>query len=128
VEGLVVQVVVVLEAQVEQVEHLDPQEMLEVLEVQVLWRKPSPVCQEMITQSLVKYQRPHSSVMDKWMVVIMLTQKQNAKHSTFVPMMEMEDLLNTVSCVLMEQCSNSSTLYATGGLMWIVLLRNSSIQ
>jgi len=107
---------------------LDQQGMMEVLVVQDLWRKPSLVCQEMITQYLVKYQRPLSSVTDKWMVVIMLTQKQSAKHSTFVPMMGMEDLQNTVSYVQMEQCSNSSTLCATGGLMLIVPLRNSSIH
>merc|ERR1712055_1099585 len=56
-----------------------------------------------------------------------LTQKQNAKHSIFVPMMEMEDLQNTVSCVLTEPSSNSSTLCVTGGLMWIVLLLSNSI-
>merc|ERR1719228_506228 len=100
---------------------------MEVLVVQDLWRKPFLVYREMITQYLVKYQRPPSFVTDKWMVVIMLTQKQNAKHSTFVPMMEMEDLQNTAFCVPMELSFNSSTLCVTGGLMWIVLLLNNSI-
>jgi len=73
---------------------LDQQVMLEelvVLVVQDLWRKPSLEYQEMITQSLVMYQRPPSFVMGRWMEVTMLIQKRNVKHSISVPMMEMED-------------------------------------
>ena len=98
VVDLVLEAAVVLEELVEVVEVelavLDQQVMLEelvVLVVQDLWRKPSLEYQEMITQSLVMYQRPPSFVMGRWMEVIMLIQKRNVKHSTSVPMMEMED-------------------------------------
>merc|ERR1719228_1267872 len=76
----------------------------------------------MIIQFLLRSQKHPSYVMVRLMEAIMLTQNQNAKHSTFVPMMEMEALQNTVSCVLMEQFFSNSTLCVTGGLMWIVLL------
>merc|ERR1719228_3182432 len=81
----------------------------------------------MIIQFLLRSQKHPSYVMVRLMEATMLIQKQNAKHSIFVPMMEMEDLQNTVSCVLMEPSSNSSTLCVTGGLMWTVLLLSNSI-
>merc|ERR1712106_1034334 len=55
----------------------------------------------------------------------MLIPKLSAKHSISVPMMEMEDEPSTVSSVLMELSSNSSTLYVTGGSMLTALLLNS---
>merc|ERR1712055_1018381 len=91
------------------------------------WRKPSLEFQEMIILFLLRSQKHPSYVMARLMEATMLTQKQNAKHSTFVLEMEMEDLQNTVSCVLMEHSSNSSILCVTGGLMWTVLLLSNSI-
>merc|ERR1712215_111203 len=92
-----------------------------------LWKKQSPEFQEMIIPFLLMSQKHPSYVMVRLMVGIMLTQKQNVKHSTFVPMMEMEVLQNTAFCVPMELSFNSSTLCVTGGLMWIVLLLSNSI-
>jgi len=85
------------------------------------WKKLSLVYLVMTTQSFLKYLKHHLSVMAWLMEATMLTLKLNVKHSIFVPMMEMGALPNTVSCVPMEPFSNSSTLYVTGGLMWIVL-------
>jgi len=73
---------------------LEQQVMLVALVVLVdqdHWKKPFLVFQEMITQFLVMYQKPHFFVMGKWMEAIMLIRKLNAKHSTFVQMMETED-------------------------------------
>ena len=83
-EEEVVELEVVLEQQVMSAE-------LVVLVVQDHWKKPYLEYQEMITQFLVMYQKPHFFVMDKLMEVIMQTLKLNVKPSTFVPMMEMED-------------------------------------
>jgi len=96
--------------------------------VQDLWRKQSLAYQEMITQSLVMYQRPPSFVMVKLMGVTMPTQRPSVKHSISVQMTEMEDLQNTASSVLMEPCSNSSILFVIGGSMLTVLLQNSFIH
>merc|ERR1719228_3009397 len=60
----------------------------------------------MIIQFLLRSQKHPSYVMARLMEATMLTQKQNVKHSIFVPMMEMEDSQHTVSCVLMEPSSN----------------------
>merc|ERR1719209_2921412 len=101
--------------------------MMQQEEVPDLWKKQF---QEFLVKTilfLLRSQKHPSYVMARLMEVTMLTQKQNAKHSTFVPMMEMEDLQNTVSCVLMEHSSSSSILCVTGGLMWTVLLLSNYI-
>jgi len=87
----------------------------------VPWKKLYLVYLVMTTQSFLRYLKLRLSVMAWLMEATMLTLKLNVKPSIFVPMMEMGALPNTVSCVPMEQFSNSSTLYVTGGLMWIVL-------
>ena len=59
--------------------------------------------------------------------VTTLIQKLNVKHSTFVLLMELEVLPNTVSCVPMELCSTRTTSSVTGGSTLIVqLLRTST--
>jgi len=127
-EGLVVALVQILI-------HLDLVEVAVVVEqvgglelVVDPWRKPSLEFQEMIIQYLLKFQKLPSYVMAKLMEATMLILNQNAKPSTFVPTMEMEDLPNTASCVLMEQFSSNSILFVTGGLMWTVLLLSPCIH
>ena len=61
--------------------------VMQLAEVGDLLRKLFLGSQEMIIQFLLKFQKHHSFVMGKLMVVTMLIQRQNAKHSTFVPMM-----------------------------------------
>merc|ERR1712117_641694 len=53
------------------------------------------------------------------MEVTMLIQKLNAKLSTSVPLMVLEVLLNTVSCVPTEPFSTRTTSSVTGGLTLI---------
>jgi len=123
VEAVDLEEVVVLEAAM----MLDLGEaMVEVLAV-AAWKKPSLVCLEMTTPFLLKYLKPPSSVMAKWMEVTMLILRQSARCFTSVPMMEMEVSPSTASSAPMELSSNSSTLSVNGGSMWTALLPRNSI-
>ena len=65
---------------------------------------------------LLRSLKPLFFVMAKLMEDITQTLKQNARHFTFVPMMELEALPNTASFALMEPSSSSNTLSVIGGL------------
>jgi len=93
----------------------------------VPWKKIFLEYQVMTIQSFLRFLKHLFSVMVWLMGVTMLTQKLSAKHSIFVPMMEMGALPNTASCVPMEQFSSNNILCVIGGLMWIALLLKSSI-
>jgi len=93
----------------------------------VPWKKIFLEYQVMTIQSFLRFLKHLFSVMVWLMEATMLTQKLSAKHSIFVPMMEMGALPNTASCVPMEQLSSNNILCVIGGLMWIVLLLKSSI-
>ena len=61
--------------------------------------------------------------------VTTLIQKLTVNHFMFVPTLEMETWPSTVSSVLMEPCSISSTSSVTGGSMWTVqLLKTSTVS
>jgi len=94
--------------------------LMQQVEMRGLWKKLFLESLGMIIQFLLKFQKHLSSVMDRRMEVIMLTQKQNARFSTFVPMMEMKAVQNTAFSVQMELCSTSNILYVIGGLMLTV--------
>ena len=94
--------------------------LMQQVEMRGLWKKLFLESLGMIIQFLLKFQKHLSSVTDRLMVVIMLTQKQSARSSTFVPMMEMKAVQSTVFSVQMELCSTSSILYVIGGLMLTV--------
>merc|ERR1719483_460150 len=57
-----------------------------------------------------------------WMVDIMQTLRQSARHFTSALVMAQEAWLSTASSVPMELCSTSNTLSVTGGSMWTVPL------
>ena len=109
-----------------QVEHLVEQGVLEevqvmmeplmLVELEDLLKKQSLVFLEMTTPYLLRFQKHLFFVMAKWMEDITQTLKQNARHSTFVPMMELEDSQNIAFFALMEPSSISNTLSVIGGL------------
>ena len=65
--------------------------VMQLAEVGDLLRKLFLGSQEMIIQFLLKFQKHHSFVMGKLMVVTMLIQKLNARYSIYVEVLEMED-------------------------------------
>jgi len=101
--------------------------MIQLEEVVVLLRKQFQVFLVMITLSLLRYQKPLSSVTVKWMEDIMLTQRLSAKLSIFVPTMGMVVSPSTASSVPMEPFSSSSILSVTGGSMLTALLQSNFI-
>ena len=97
------------------------------IQLWLLWLQTFPESQEKTTQSMPRFQRLLSAVKVKLMEVTTLIQRLNVKHSTFVLLMELEVLPNTVSCVPMELCSTRTTSSVTGGSTLIVqLLRTST--
>merc|ERR1712117_384858 len=71
---------------------------------------------EKITQSMPRFQRQLSHVMDRLMEVTMLIQKLNVKLSTSVPLMVPEALPSIASCVPTGLFSTRTTSSVTGGL------------
>jgi len=94
--------------------------------VPVTWRRTFQESQEMITPSLLRFPTPPSFVTVRLKEDTIQIQRQSAKSSTSVVVMEMVVLPSTASSVPTEPCSTSNTLSVTGGSMLIAPLLNSS--
>jgi len=94
--------------------------------VPVTWRRTFQESQEMITPSLLRCPTPPSFVTVRLKEDTIQIQRQSAKSSISVVVMEMVVLPSTASSVPTEPCSTSNTLSVTGGSMLIAPLLNSS--